>query len=106
MVGFIRESIRTLEPYYNITIGESDMTETITTGVVAPSDSVFEQKHSLNTILFGSHVTGKTYNTVLYAVAICEQASISVNFSSYSDQSIEILRQIVKNNQENTFHWT
>lgn len=79
IVSHLRSSIKALEPYYNLTIGEEEgMTGTEMEGIVRQENPLLEQIYSLNSILYGPPGTGKTYKTVLHAVAICEQTALDV----------------------------
>jgi hypothetical protein len=88
LVSQIRSSMRTLEPYYNLTIGEGEEGVSNTSTLVDETnfDSDVRQDFSLNSILYGPPGTGKTYHTVLRSVAICDQVSLeSLNKKEYKD---------------------
>ena len=78
MIREIGGAFKKLEPYYNLTIGEEDMTHTEIESDVRTVNPVLEHPYGLNLILYGPPGTGKTYNTILHAVAICHQTSLEV----------------------------
>lgn len=70
-----QEAVMELLPFYNYIFEKSEQ-----------NNNVSNNKLSLNTILYGPPGTGKTYNTVNYAVAICEGKSLEeIKNDNYQD---------------------
>lgn len=74
-VKFIKQAISELEAFYDKAVEEykSNKLENNPEGEIDMSDKVINK----NMILYGPPGTGKTYNTVLYAVSICDGIEIT-----------------------------
>ena len=70
--GEIIDAIGQLLPYYKYVIGADEEDELMEESQAMSEDRAL----GVNTILYGPPGTGKTYNTVKYAVSICDGVSI------------------------------
>lgn len=78
------KAVGQLIPYYNHVVGAEEDEDTIEDSQNMSKDRAF----GLNTILYGPPGTGKTYNTIRYAVAICD----GVPLNSLTDYSAAMKR--------------
>lgn len=78
IVKCIQDGIKKLEPYYEEVIREDNLQQINSNGMEF-NKLEGEKKKTMNKnmILYGPPGTGKTYNTVLYAVSICDGIEIT-----------------------------
>ena len=86
----IMNAVEKIKPYYEYVSEKLEKEEETSTMKETDNKNEIENDneiiHEKNIILYGPPGTGKTYNTVYYAVAICENKAIEdVKKDSYSD---------------------
>lgn len=84
----IMNAVEKIKPYYEYVSEKLEKEEETSTMKETDNKNEIENEiiHEKNIILYGPPGTGKTYNTVYYAVAICENKAIEdVKKDSYSD---------------------
>ncbi|MFF3024577.1 McrB family protein [Gottfriedia sp. NPDC057948] len=107
IVNQIREAFVKLEPYYDVTIGNQKIeTNPGKEMQIYNRGTEVNTRFSLNTILFGPPGTGKTYNSILYAVAICDKTGIEALEKKSYETVLSRYKELVKSNRIafTTFH--
>ncbi|WP_257150835.1 AAA family ATPase [Bacillus toyonensis] len=106
IVGQMEEAFKKLEPYYNVTIGDEEMDLSVDSVISGVKGKIPETEINLNSVLYGPPGTGKTYNTLLYAVSICDKKNIEVLKSLPYSQVLDRYEELKKEGRIvfTTFH--
>ena len=99
-----------LIPYYELSVGKTSTTSNqISTNNPEGGNTMvtYKNEHELNMILFGPPGTGKTYNTKVYAISICDKLDLEdVLKWDYNTQIVHRYNELVAEGRVvfTTFH--